>query len=364
MRVEWGLVFELLAFVEAFVRPEYRDYYAVGRSWFERIATEVPDAASRLRSFAGGSEIVWDNLIGLATEVGPGHDIGPLADHVAGMDPHVLRLELLGRRHRAVQQAVGIERIEAAAAGNAAARRDFLRLAWPEDSAWQTGVRQLLRSSPSETQATLAALLRTVGRDLSRYLDPALPALEADAAEKREAAATQDPLDLIRSAIDSTYLPGADVKGVVLIPAFVIRPFVYYFDHADQMLFLYPVAERFTGSIAGGPQDRLARLAAAMGDRGRLRILAALREREMSLKELGEALSLPRSTLRHHVEILRGAGLVRPTQIGSGFSSYQLREEAATDLAELVEGFLHPASGAPTPKQVPSRPGRRRRRVP
>lgn len=362
MRIESGPVFELLATVSAFLRPEYQDYHDVGRSWFERIATERPEAARQLRSYAGGSEIIWDNLVGLATEIGPGHEIGPFADHVAGMDPVALRLELLGRRHRAIQQAVGTEKIEAAAAGDAAATRDFLRLAWPEDSAWQTGLRQLLRSSPAETQETLSALLRLLGRDLSPYLDPALPALEADAAEKREAAATLDPLDLIRSAIDTAYVRTADVTGVVLIPSFVIRPFVYYFDHADQMLFLYPVAQRFAGSIAGGPQDRLARVAAALGDRGRLRILAALREGEMSLRELGEALNLPRSTLRHHIGILRGAGLVRPTQIGTGQANYQLREEAAADLSELLEGFLHPTDAGPPPTPVPGRPGRRRRR--
>jgi DNA-binding transcriptional ArsR family regulator len=106
------------------------------------------------------------------------------------------------------------------------------------------------------------------------------------------------------------------------------------------MLFQYPVAERFLGSIAARAPDRLAMLAAALGDRGRLRILAALKERDMTLRELGETLGLPRSTLRHHISILRGAGLLRPMQSGTGFWAYGLREEAATDLAELVESFL------------------------
>jgi DNA-binding transcriptional ArsR family regulator len=340
VRVEWGPVFELLATVAAFLHTDHHAYYDLGAEWFRKIATDAPDAASRVREFAGGSDMVWDHLFGLATETGHQHDVNSFADRIAQMDAEDLRLELLGRHYRPVQRAVGIERIEAAAMGSATAQRDFLRLAWPEDSAWQTGLRQLLKRPASETQTRLAVLLRQLNVDFARYVDPALPALEADATDKRDAAATLDPLSLIRAAIDTAYTPTGDVSAVTLIPSFVIRPFVYYIEHGDQMLFLYPVADRFVGTIGAGPPDRLVRLAAALGDRGRLEILAALKERDMSLKELAERLGLPRSTLRHHVGVLRSAGLLRPMQSGTGFSSYQLREEAAIDLTELVENFL------------------------
>jgi DNA-binding transcriptional ArsR family regulator len=340
VRIEWGPIFELLATASALLHTDHHPYYDLGGAWFAKVISEAPDAASRLRSFAGGSLLIWDPIFGLATEVSPNHDISSFIDHVGRMDAAVLRLELLGRHYRPVQRAVGIERIEEAAAGNASAQRDLLRLAWPEDSAWQTGVRQLLKIPPVETQKTLTALLRVLDRDLKRYLEPTLNALEADAANKRATAAALEPLALIRSAIDTAYVPTADVSAVVLVPSFVVRPFVYYFERGDQMLFLYPVAERFIASIGAGPPERLVRLAAALGDRGRLRILAALKERDKTLKELAEALGLPRSTLRHHIGVLRGAGLLRPMQSSTGLPAYQLREEAATDLAELVEKFL------------------------
>ena len=252
-----------------------------------------------------------------------------------------LRLELLGRRYRNLQRTVGIELIEDAAAGNNTAQRDFLRLAWPEDSPWQTGIRQLLKDAPGQTQERLVGLLRALERDLGEHIAPALDALAADAEEKRQLAEVQDPRDVIRTAIDTSYTPTAEVNGVVLIPSFVIRPQVYYFEFNDLMLFVYPMSERLAESLGAGPSDRLVRLAAALGDRGRLRILAALKERGMGLKELGEELGVPRSTLRHHIGILYLAGLVRPMQTGvSGFNAYQLREEAATDLAELVDRFL------------------------
>lgn len=340
VRIEFGAVYELLATVIAFLHPDQHAYYDIGLAGFARVAAGAPDTASRLRAFAGGSADVWDHLLGIATDIKAIDEIDALADHVASMDPEALRLDLLGRRDRAFQRATGIETIEQAAAGNPIAQRDFLRLAWPEDSAWQTGARQLLKRPAAETQATVVGLLRALGHDFSPFVGPALPALEADAAEKRQAAAKVDSPALIRSAIDTSYTPIGDVAGVVLIPSFVVRPFVFYVEHADQMLFVYPVADRFVASTNAGPPDRLIRLAAALGDRGRLEILAALKGRDMTVRELAEQLGLPRSTLRHHVEILRGAGFLRPVQTGTGFSGLQLREEAATDLSELVERFL------------------------
>jgi DNA-binding transcriptional ArsR family regulator len=165
-------------------------------------------------------------------------------------------------------------------------------------------------------------------------------ALEADAAEKRQLAEHATPLELIATAIDTAYEPTADVRSVVLIPSFVVRPMVYYFEFEDRMLFVYPVSDRQASALGIGPPDRLVRLAFALGDRGRLRILEVLKERGMTLKEIGDELGVPRSTLRHHMGILRIAGLVRPMQTGAGFNAYQLREEAATDLSEMVEKFL------------------------
>ncbi len=350
VRVQSGALFESLAAVLAILHKGYHAYYDLGHAWFAKIAAEQPAATEQLHAFAGGSGRVWEHLIGLAAELDK-QDLGAFADHLERMDAESLRLDLIGRRYRPIQRAVGIERIEAAAAGDPKAERDFLRLAWPEDAAWQTGLRKLLKRSAADTQRDLVGLLRILGRDVTPYVAPWLPALEADASEKRDAAGRLPPLDLVREAIDTAYAPTGDVSAITLIPSYVIRPFVDYFEHANQMVFLYPVGARFLGILGTEPPDRLVRLAAALGDHGRLRILAALKDREMSIKELGAALGLPRSTLRHHVGILRGAGLIRLMQTGSGFSSYQLREEAATDLAELVDAFLR-APTAPEPRKT------------
>jgi DNA-binding transcriptional ArsR family regulator len=340
VRIEFGPVFEMLTIAQALLYKRHHSYYDLGREWFAKVGRESPETFEQLRGFLGGSAMVWDHLFGLATEVDPRHEIGSFVQHVAGMDPATLRLELLGIRYRHMQRTVGIERLEAAATGNATAQRDVLRLAWPEDNAWQTGLRELLKAPPEQTKAALVEVLHGLERDLARYVETSVSALEADAAEKRQLAKELSGLELIRTAIDTAYVPTGDVQGVVLIPSFVVRPMVYYFEFGDEMLFVYPVSDRQAAALGIGPPDRLVRLAFALGDRGRLRILELLKQGGMTLKEIGDELGVPRSTLRHHMGILRIAGLVRPMQTGAGFNAYQLREEAATDLSEMVEKFL------------------------
>ncbi len=345
VRVESGPAFELLATLWAFLHRSHHPYYDVGRSWFDRIAADAPETAAQARAFAGASLMVWDHVLGLALDGGPPYEVDRLLAQLAATEPEALRLALLGRWNRPVQRAVGAERIDEAAAGNATAQRDFMRLAWPDEAPWQAGLRQLFRHDPAETRDELVAVLRAWNRDVfANYIGPVQPALDADAEAKRASAVTLPAPELIRSALDTGYTPTGDVAGVVLVPSFVIRPFVYFIEHADQMLFLYPVADRTAEAVDPGPPERLVKLAQALGDRGRLEILGVLRERDMAVREIATELGLARSTLRHHLGILQGAGLIRPVQSGTGFSRFQLREEAATDLAELLDRFLRRSS--------------------
>jgi len=341
VRIETGTSFELLATIWAFLHRSHHPYYDVGRSWFDRIATGAPATAELLRSWAGGSLMVWDHVIGIALDGGAPYRVDRLSAQISEMDPEELRQALIGSRSRPVQRAVGAERIEQAAAGDRIARRDFQRLAWPDEAPWQAGLRQLFRRPPVETRDALLEVLGSWERDVfAGYIGPVAPALEAEAAAKRELAGSLASPDLIRAALDTGYTPTGDVAEVVLVPSFIIRPFTYYIEHGDRMLFLYPMPDRSADAVDAGPPERLVKLAQALGDAGRLEILAALRDRDLAVREIGEQLGLPRSTLRHHLGILQGAGLIRPVQAGTGFSRYQLREEAATDLAELLERFF------------------------
>ena len=87
------------------------------------------------------------------------------------------------------------------------------------------------------------------------------------------------------------------------------------------------------------------RIGRAMADIGRLRILAALRGREVCVCHLAELLGLDQSTISRHMAVLREAGLVLARRAGR-WVHYRRSEggEAATAQAyALVDGLLESA---------------------
>jgi ArsR family transcriptional regulator len=75
--------------------------------------------------------------------------------------------------------------------------------------------------------------------------------------------------------------------------------------------------------------------ARALADATRLRVIAALRQRELCVCELCDALEATQSTLSTHLTLLRDAGITRTRKQGK-WIYYRLSDEAAP----LVETFL------------------------
>ena len=75
--------------------------------------------------------------------------------------------------------------------------------------------------------------------------------------------------------------------------------------------------------------------AKALADPTRLRVIAALRQRELCVCELCDALEATQSTLSTHLTLLRDAGITRTRKQGK-WIYYRLSNEAAP----LIETFL------------------------
>ncbi|MEP0813912.1 MAG: winged helix-turn-helix transcriptional regulator [bacterium] len=60
----------------------------------------------------------------------------------------------------------------------------------------------------------------------------------------------------------------------------------------------------------------LTKIAAALSDEGRVRIVLALAGRELCVCQMVELLDLAPSTVSKHISILRGAGLIEPRKDG------------------------------------------------
>lgn len=80
-------------------------------------------------------------------------------------------------------------------------------------------------------------------------------------------------------------------------------------------------------------------LFAALSDENRQKILVRLKQGELSVTEIAEAVSITGATLSHHLDVLRKAGLVSSRRSGQ-YIRYSLNEsvfeEGAAFLISLI----------------------------
>ncbi|WP_245726317.1 ArsR/SmtB family transcription factor [Marininema mesophilum] len=109
-----------------------------------------------------------------------------------------------------------------------------------------------------------------------------------------------------------SYSPEPFVHQVVLIPQVVYRPWTIQGSAPGTRIFYYPVSDE---SLSGErdsstPPSTLIRFHKALGDEKRLRILKLLQQKQRTLQELAKEMNLPKTTVHHHLRMLRSAHLV------------------------------------------------------
>lgn len=130
------------------------------------------------------------------------------------------------------------------------------------------------------------------------------------------------------------------VRRVVMAPCYFARPFNFLYHGSDWRLFCYPIADQVLEQAEPDtPPQGMLRLHRALGDASRLRILRLLRDRDLYLTELALELDLSKPTTKHHLALLRAAGLVTVTEEG-GLTYYSLRRERIAAGAEELRAYL------------------------
>ncbi len=85
------------------------------------------------------------------------------------------------------------------------------------------------------------------------------------------------------------------------------------------------------------PPIHLLRLAKALADERRLRILKKLSMESCTLQELADDFGVAKTTMHHHLITLRSAGLVR---MRLSDKRYSLRQEVVDHLGELLSTYF------------------------
>ncbi|WP_313893017.1 winged helix-turn-helix domain-containing protein [Psychrobacillus sp.] len=161
--------------------------------------------------------------------------------------------------------------------------------------------------------------------------------LQTDFEMKTKMAEKMSPEEFVEWATGGiTYLPEPGVNNVLLIPQYIYRPWNIEADVEETKVFYYPIAnESITPNDRYTPNNFLILKHKALGDDVRLRIVKLLHEKDRTLQDITEQLNIGKSTIHHHLKILRAANLVEILD-----SKYSLKRNAVDALSKDLELYL------------------------
>lgn len=173
-----------------------------------------------------------------------------------------------------------------------------------------------------------------------RRVDPGLlTALAAEADALRALGQTTRPVELVDHATGGVDLqPAPDLERVVLVPQFHYRPINVYEHLPGFTLIAYPAD--VAPVEAGAPPPGLVRLAGALADPSRLRILRFLAGDSRTFTEVQREMGLAKSTIHHHLVTLRAAGLIRVHDLRDESVRYSLRPTAVDLIGARLGAYL------------------------
>lgn len=133
-----------------------------------------------------------------------------------------------------------------------------------------------------------------------------------DQASKEKMLKSLEPDQFVEWVTDGVkYPPEPSVHKVLLIPHYIYRPWNVEADLEGVKVFYYAVAnESISGESKFVPNKLLVQRFKALGDETRLKILKMIKEEDVSLQELTIKLELGKTTVHHHLKILKSARLV------------------------------------------------------
>ncbi|HEX8025680.1 MAG TPA: helix-turn-helix domain-containing protein, partial [Candidatus Limnocylindrales bacterium] len=253
-------------------------------------------------------------------------------------EPRELVLAALGYHRRAFRDVTRPEVIAAAVDGEPAAIREFRRTSFPGLRHWQRSLKVLLGRPVDEVAEVLVGSLESLHHVVFADLEADVARGQAaDAARTRDLLAAR-PFDAVIREIAPaiTFEHPIEQSTVVLVPSVLIRPGFALTDHDSTLVIAYPAATQATD----GPPERLVRIANALGDSLRLRVLRSLAEEPSTISDLADRLAVPRTSLQYHVRVLGDAGLVVLAVDDARWGRLTVRTDAIAELGDLASEWV------------------------
>jgi DNA-binding transcriptional ArsR family regulator len=196
-------------------------------------------------------------------------------------------------------------------------------------------------SNPAALLAQARLVLRTWLQRFPEVEDRVAAMIRRDVDLRAEDRATLAPPDLIERTTNGVrWISEPGVNRLILAPSYFSRPYNSLFAGEDWRMFCYPIADQALDSGDPlAPPPAVVRLHRALGDDTRLRILRLLRDEDRYLTEIAQALELSKPTVKHHLALLRSAGLITVTDEGS-YTYYSLRRDRLEQAGAELRAFL------------------------
>ena len=327
------LSMSLLAVVHKAARRSLED----GDMWRRRAAGLGDDYLATLDHY--GKE-VWINLLGLPFDRPDARTGSGFAVTVRSLSAADLLRYLTGYYRRCFRRETPADVMDAAMDGDPAARREFRRTSFADDIPWRDTLRHLLARDPDAIQDEFVGLVERWQQEVYSEVEGAF----IDTANRSLVAfrsATEGlPLAQVveRAASGITFVPEAGQTEVVLLPSLAVRPLWAVTDHRAANVFAFPAP--IPNDARTSPPARLVALGKAIGDETRLRILRELASEPATPPDLAVRMGIPRTTLLHHLRILREADLISVQVHDSAYHQYRVRDEHFGEIERLLEDYL------------------------
>ena len=340
--VDASRVYETL--LGLFVYGEGRDAEYEDPGLFDRIEERLsPDLKAEITS-AGSCWSVWLSLVALASDHPAVREVSAFTDLIRAMDPREVRRTMLACCGPPPLRNSDDETVMRVIEGETESLSEYL----PEK---YEGLRHVLAMEPVRSVEWLATTIdRFYEEFMAAELESSLPLLEREAAAQRTVARTMPPDRFVEAATHGiTFELQPNVSGILLIPSVVLRPWTVFTEKGTVRVFCYSLSDDQLTADPAAPPGYLVEIYKALGDERRLKLLGLLAEADADLRTLADRVDVGKSTLHHHLRILRRAGLVRAV-VGPDTHLYSLRKEGLSEAGPLLEGFLaaRRTAGGPT----------------
>jgi DNA-binding transcriptional ArsR family regulator len=317
----------------------------LGPKWCQGVREATPeDLVTELQALAGPDGAVLLSLLGLVAAAPHPHDPDRVFDWLGSINPQRLRRWLLGY----VGESADPGLVEQGANGDMDAVRQIVSTikGGKLDEELQNHLVSLFEIPGEELRDRLVQVIRRFRAEVFSEHEETFTAAINRAAAAQRATSTRDSAKAVIEEVTNglDYEIPIGVSRVTLVPSVVVRPLSLIDQSRDTLLVFYGMADEFIDSDPEAPPSWLVKTYKALSDERRLRILRRLSEEEASLDDLVDLLGLSKSTVHHHMSVLRAAGLVRVRMSGNKdhkeSKAYALRTQALTNAGAFLDTYV------------------------